>query len=118
MSRRSKWNRSPTEPSFPIGLLAVSAGIAALVAWNSQTNNRRRPRPISDAPQRTLRSGLATRFRESTVVGRAVTINKSRHELYAFWRDFSHLPAVMDNINGVQVIDAKTVTMDDRRAGR
>src|SRR5689334_2909129 len=32
------------------------------------------------------------------LVGRTVSINRSRQDLYAFWRDFRNLPLFMENI--------------------
>lgn len=42
---------------------------------------------------------------ESTVSGVAVTINKPRQELYAYWRDFSNLAGVMENVESIEVLD-------------
>jgi uncharacterized membrane protein len=41
------------------------------------------------------------------LVGRSVTIDRPRDELYSFWRDFTRLPLFMHNIKSVSVIDAK-----------
>jgi uncharacterized membrane protein len=41
------------------------------------------------------------------IVGRTVTINRPRHELYAFWRDFRNLPQIMENIESVTVVDER-----------
>jgi uncharacterized membrane protein len=41
------------------------------------------------------------------VVGRAVTINKSAAELYAYFRDFAKLATFMDNVERVDVLDGK-----------
>jgi uncharacterized membrane protein len=41
------------------------------------------------------------------LIGRTVTINAPRQELYAFWRDFRNLPLFMDNIESVQVFDER-----------
>jgi uncharacterized membrane protein len=41
------------------------------------------------------------------LIGRTVTINRPRHELYDFWRDFRNLPLFMENIQSVQIIDAQ-----------
>jgi uncharacterized membrane protein len=38
------------------------------------------------------------------LVGRTVTINRPRAELYAFWRDFSNLPTFMDNVVRIDVV--------------
>ncbi|MFV0624534.1 SRPBCC family protein [Sphingomonas sp. ac-8] len=43
--------------------------------------------------------------REPSVSGVAVTINKPRAEVYAFWRDFSNLVGVMENVESIDVID-------------
>lgn len=44
----------------------------------------------------------------AALAGRVVTINLPREEVFAFWRDFSNLPAFMENIVSVSNIDAKT----------
>jgi uncharacterized membrane protein len=41
------------------------------------------------------------------IVGRTVTINKPRAEIYAFWRDFRNLSRVMENIERIDVIDPR-----------
>ncbi|WP_333571554.1 SRPBCC family protein [Sphingomonas sp.] len=43
--------------------------------------------------------------RGDKLVARAVTINRPREELYAFWRDFSNLPSVLDNVVRIDVLD-------------
>ena len=43
-----------------------------------------------------------------SLVGRSVTINRPRNELYAYWRDFAKLPNFMDNVERVDVIDDTT----------
>jgi len=40
-------------------------------------------------------------WREAALVGRTVTINRPRSELYAFWRDFRNLAAFMENVESV-----------------
>ena len=39
------------------------------------------------------------------VIGRTVSINRSRTQLYTFWRDFRNLPLFMENIQAVTVAD-------------
>jgi uncharacterized membrane protein len=39
------------------------------------------------------------------LVGRSVSINRPREELYAFWRKFENLPLFMRNIRSVQVLE-------------
>lgn len=40
------------------------------------------------------------------LIGRTVTINRPRAELYAFWREFNNLPKFMENIADVQIVDS------------
>jgi uncharacterized membrane protein len=40
------------------------------------------------------------------LIGRTVTINQPRQQLYDFWRDFRNLPLFMDNIESVQILDS------------
>ncbi|MFC4255435.1 cyclase [Altererythrobacter xixiisoli] len=44
----------------------------------------------------------------SSLVGRSVTINRPRHELYVQWRDFSQFPNFMENVERVEMIDDVT----------
>jgi uncharacterized membrane protein len=43
--------------------------------------------------------------RGDSLIGRAVTINRPRDELFAYWRDFSNLPNFMDNVVSVDLLD-------------
>lgn len=70
--------------------------------------------PETDAPVTTARDsdvqeGAAGRENEDAVIGRTVTINRPRDEIYGFWRDFSNLSLVMENIERID-------TVDDRRS--
>lgn len=64
-----------------------------------------------DAPLTTARDddirAEAVESDEGAVVGRTVTINRPRAEIYAFWRNFSNLAAVMENVERIDVVDAK-----------
>jgi uncharacterized membrane protein len=40
-------------------------------------------------------------WHEAALVGRTVTINRPRAELYAFWRDFRNLARFMENVEAV-----------------
>ncbi|MBL0922998.1 MAG: SRPBCC family protein [Sphingomonadaceae bacterium] len=55
-----------------------------------------------DAPSTTAKHGNDGDLKRFS---RAVTINRDHGELYRFWRDFSNLPAVMDNIISITVLD-------------
>ncbi|WP_070151881.1 SRPBCC family protein [Sphingobium phenoxybenzoativorans] len=38
------------------------------------------------------------------LIGRTVTINRPRAELYAYWRDFEQLPTFMDNVERIDCL--------------
>ncbi len=61
----------------------------------------------ADQPHRVLHSGgmFARARAKMSRVQRSVTILKPRHELFGFWRDFSHLPCFMQNLEAVQILD-------------
>jgi uncharacterized membrane protein len=71
----------------------------------------------SDAPlsaavhQRDIAHDIAEErgWHEAALVGRTVTINRPRAELYAFWRDFRNLALFMENVESV-------TPGDDRRS--
>jgi uncharacterized membrane protein len=72
---------------------------------------RNPPDMISDVPESARKkpnpvaAGFVTAEHDDVLVGRSVTINRSRHELYDFWRDFRNLPLFMENIESVVMID-------------
>ncbi len=41
----------------------------------------------------------------SELIGRTVTINRPKDQLFAYWRDFTNLPSFMDNVVSVEAID-------------
>ena len=68
--------------------------------------------PLSSAKNPDARASLVADekvSRHDTLVGRTVSIERPREELYAFWRDFRNLPRFMENIESV-------VVGDDRRS--
>jgi uncharacterized membrane protein len=85
----------------------IGAGIAvAAVGAASFLLARRSPdvhddgQNISDAPDHTWRRKTG-RYEEG-LVGRTVTINKPREELYRAWRDFTKFPSFMENVDAVE----------------
>ncbi len=52
-----------------------------------------------------VRAAAAGSGDDDTVIGRTVTVAVPRDEVYAFWRDFSNLAGVMENIERIDVID-------------
>lgn len=82
------------------GLLALLAlGGAAALALKASTNRAGKGHPPDSAPGYASRQ---RRFGDYVVSGNTVTIDRPRHELFAFWRDFSNLPQFMENVVSVQ----------------
>lgn len=85
------------------GIAAVAAG-AAFVIIRAARDAHADGDPISDAPPWTLRDRPAGD--EGPLIGRSVTINRPRQEVYERWRDFTAFPQFMDNVRSVEPIDA------------
>jgi uncharacterized membrane protein len=63
--------------------------------------------PLSSAKNPDVEAVTGVDARKGDVlVGRTVTIDKPREELYAFWRDFTNLPRFMHHIRRVSVTSA------------
>jgi uncharacterized membrane protein len=92
--------RDDAQRNFWIALAVGAVAGALLVGYQQRQSHHRRleHRPPDSAPGRTARQ---SRFGGYAVTGRTVTIAKPRSEVYAFWRDFSNLPMIMDNIEAV-----------------
>lgn len=103
-------DKSHAAPLMIKGLAAAvvtAAGAAGFLAARHAIQPRK-PVPPEDAPRRAWRGHPADdEWREDTVVGRTVTINRPREELYAFWRDFSNLSRFMENVKSVETVDEK-----------
>ncbi len=62
--------------------------------------------PLSSAKNPNPAAADLDQAEESDVlVGRTVSINCPRQELYEFWRDFRNLPLFMENIEDVTILD-------------
>jgi uncharacterized membrane protein len=59
------------------------------------------PNPLAEAGD----GGVGTPRHGDVLIGRSVTINRPREELYAFWRDFNNLPRFMHNVHSVSIQD-------------
>ncbi|MDB5507458.1 MAG: Polyketide cyclase / dehydrase and lipid transport [Devosia sp.] len=53
-----------------------------------------------DAPKRARRDDTEGNL---AIVGRSITINRPRAELYAYWRDFSNLPSFMHAVKSIRM---------------
>ena len=69
------------------------------------------PLSSDDAPLTTSREDRSEQAgdeliepRGDALVGKTVTINRPRTELYAFWRDFTNLPQFMENVVSVDPV--------------
>lgn len=94
--RRRRRRPRPGFGSAATGVLALAALAGVGVALATRPDRNRRP---DDAPFRSRRR--AARRGGQVVVGRAVTVNKPRAELYAFWRDFQNLPRFAEGVERV-----------------
>jgi uncharacterized membrane protein len=79
--------------------ITAAAGVAFLVGRRFAEQPEQNV--ISDAPASTLRGKAA----KGAPVERTLTINKPRQELYDFWRGFTNLPQIMDNIEQIERLD-------------
>ena len=63
--------------------------------------------PVSTAKDKAgaARAEPLVERRGDSLVGRTVTINRPRAELYAYWRDFGNLASFMDNVVQVDRVD-------------
>jgi uncharacterized membrane protein len=80
--------------------LAVAVGAAGFLLARRSADVRDDGNNISDAPDHTWRRKTG-RYQEG-LVGRTVSINKPREEIYRAWRDFSSFPEFMDNVDRVE----------------
>ena len=62
--------------------------------------------PLTTARDQDLRAEAVPND-EGAIIGRTVTINRSRADIYAFWRDLTNLPRVMENVERIDVIDER-----------
>lgn len=89
-------NRTTKAASLVVGLgLTVGSLAFAGLARRHASGSR------DSAPGYTARRG----FGEFDVSGRTVTIRKPKGELFAFWRDFTNLIPIMENVESIEVLD-------------
>jgi uncharacterized membrane protein len=84
--------------------LAVAAGAATLLLARRTADLRDDGARISDAPDHVRRDRDKSNH---ALVGKTVTVGKSRQELFAVWRDFTRFPEFMDNVRSVEKLDDK-----------
>jgi uncharacterized membrane protein len=98
--RSERTERSQNVNRALIGAAAVMGAAGAALVIGSKMRERQSRPWISDAPR------SAARWTDGPQA-RTVTINRPAQEIYDFWRDFSNLARVMENIERIDVIDDK-----------
>ena len=92
-----------------IGLGLATAGAAAFFFAKSREDDIGDGPLLSDAPDHVLRGKALQKARNTeagtALVGRTVTINKPKQELYQVWRDFTRFPEFMDNVREITKVD-------------
>jgi uncharacterized membrane protein len=76
----------------------MSQPIAHTAHDDAPLSAAKNPKVMADATEPASRHG-------DVLIGRSVTINRPREELYAFWRDFKNLPLFMHNVHSVAIMD-------------
>ena len=102
MHRRHHRNRNGK--ALAAGVLGAAAGVAILMTARGMMRNGGLSHP-EDAPPQAWRRRMGRGRRERAVVGRTITINRPREEVYARWRDFSTFPNFMENVRSVTPLD-------------
>jgi uncharacterized membrane protein len=82
------------------GIAVAAVGAAGFLLARRSADVHDDGQNISDAPDHTWRRKTG-RYEEG-LVGRTVTINKPREELYRAWRDFTKFPRFMENVDAVE----------------
>jgi uncharacterized membrane protein len=111
--RSPEQHRSPTNIGLTVAALTGAAVLGVIgaraLSRNSATVGRGLRRIVDALTNH--RSSTADdddrAYESEDLVGRAVTINRPRHELYAFWRDFGNLPRILENIESVTELDER-----------
>jgi uncharacterized membrane protein len=82
------------------GIAVAAVGAAGFLLARRSADVHDDGQNVSDAPGHTWRRKTG-RYEEG-LVGRTVTINKSREDLYRAWRDFTKFPSFMENVDAVE----------------
>lgn len=95
----------------PATAVTLALAASAALAGSLLVNHRRvaeQERRVADHPDDAPPFTRRQQEEPGAVVSRAVTINKPRHDLYAFWRDFGNLPQFMENVRAVSTQAERT----------
>jgi uncharacterized membrane protein len=95
---------STTAQRAALGVGAIVAAAGAAFFFNRKAKGSGiNDAFVSDAPPWTHRD--KPEGEKGTLIGRSVTINRPRQEVYAQWRDFTRFPDFMDNVRSVEKVD-------------
>lgn len=95
---------SPAAQRAVLGAGALLATVGAAFFFAKRKSDPG-DRLVSDAPKWTLRD--TPEGEKGALIGRSVTINLPRQEVYARWRDFTRFPEFMDNVRSVEKLDER-----------
>jgi len=100
---RHRYHNHTAGRAVAAGMLGAAAGAVVLMAARNMMKDRH---PIGPEDARhAWGRGAVRRWREGAVVGRSITVNAPREEVYSRWRDFSTFPNFMENVVSVTPLD-------------
>ncbi|WP_173933457.1 SRPBCC family protein [Chelativorans sp. Marseille-P2723] len=86
-------------------MIGAAAGFAVLMAARSLMRNGHLMHPDDALPKAWRDRGGHGRRRQRAIVGRTITVNRPRDQVYAHWRDFSIFPNFMENVRSITTLD-------------
>src|SRR3954451_8547531 len=96
-----QWTESKSNNKALIGAsLAAAVGAAGFLLARRSADVHDDGLNVSDAPEHTWRRKTG-RYEEG-LVGRTVSINRPRQEIYQQWRDFTRFPSFMENVDRIE----------------
>ena len=102
-SQRPSIMDSPSAQRAALGVGAVVAAVgAALFFARRKKAHKMSDAMVSDAPPWTYQE--RPEGAKGPLIGRSVTINRPRREVYERWRDFARFPEFMDNVRSIEQI--------------
>ena len=96
---------SPSAQRAVLGAGAVLAAAGAAIFFARRKPDDRTDAYVSDAPPWTHKD--KPKGDKGELIGRSLTINLPRDEVYRRWRDFTRFPDFMENVRSVERVDDK-----------
>lgn len=100
MADQANESRSNNKALIGAGLAMAGVAAAGFLLARRSADVHDDGHNISDAPDHTWRRKTG-RYEEG-LVGRTVSINKPREEIFRAWRDFTKFPSFMENVEQVE----------------